>query len=41
MITKTIDQITFRLKKDFDFSFIDEYGTVFAVFDQQKQKGAS
>ncbi|MEW4372390.1 serine/threonine protein kinase [Paenibacillus kandeliae] len=35
MITKTIDGITFALKEAFDFSFLSEYGKVFAVFDKQ------
>jgi len=35
LITKEIDQITFSLNKDFDFSFIPEYGKVFSVFDKQ------
>jgi serine/threonine-protein kinase len=35
MITKTIDAVSFELKDDFDFSFISQFGTVFAVFDQQ------
>ncbi|MDQ7092891.1 serine/threonine protein kinase [Desulfosporosinus sp. PR] len=35
MVTKVIDKVTFELKDDFDFSFISQYGTVFAVFDKQ------
>lgn len=35
LITKVIDQVTFDLNKDFDFSFISEYGEVFTVFDKQ------
>ncbi|MFD1884938.1 hypothetical protein [Paenibacillus wenxiniae] len=35
MITKTIDGITFTLKKEFDFRFLAEYGTVFVVFESQ------
>jgi len=35
MITKTIGQISFELKADFDFSFIFEYGEPFVVFDKQ------
>ncbi|WP_308634166.1 protein kinase domain-containing protein [Paenibacillus silvisoli] len=35
MITKTIDEVAFDLKEDFDFTFLSEYGRVFAVFDQQ------
>ena len=35
MITKTVGQVTFNLKQDFDFSFIAEYGTPFVVFDRQ------
>ncbi len=35
MITKTIDGITFALREEFDFSFLSQYGNVFAVFDRQ------
>lgn len=35
MITQTIDGIPFELKEEFDFSFLAEYGKVFAVFDRQ------
>jgi len=35
MITKTIGQVTFKLKEDFNFTFIAEYGEPFAVFDMQ------
>ncbi len=35
MITKDIDNIEFKLKKDFNFSFLSDYGEVFAVFDKQ------
>ncbi len=35
MITKTIDGITFALQEEFDFSFLSQYGNVFAVFDRQ------
>ncbi len=35
MITQTIDVVTFELKEEFDFSFLAEYGKVFAVFDRQ------
>lgn len=35
MITKTLGQLTFDLKADFDFSFMAEYGEPFVVFDKQ------
>jgi serine/threonine-protein kinase len=35
MVAKTLGGIPFELKADFDFSFISEYGDVFAVFDRQ------
>ncbi|WP_046212415.1 protein kinase family protein [Paenibacillus wulumuqiensis] len=35
MITKMRDGITFELQEEFDFSFLSEYGKVFAVFDKQ------
>lgn len=34
-IIKCIDDITFELKEDFDFTWLQQYGTVFRVFDQQ------
>ena len=33
--TKCVDDITFELKSDFDFSWLSKYGRVFCVFDQQ------
>ena len=35
MIRKTIGQVSFDLNVDFDFSFINDYGEPFIVFDQQ------
>lgn len=35
MKTFTIGQVTFSLKEAFDFSFLSEFGTPFAVFDKQ------
>ncbi|MBE4909958.1 serine/threonine protein kinase [Bacillus luteolus] len=35
MITKTIDNVSFELKKDFDFNYLSEYGKVFKVFANQ------
>ncbi|MBR4224657.1 MAG: serine/threonine protein kinase [Oscillospiraceae bacterium] len=32
---QTIDDITFKIKKEFDFSFLHRYGKVFKVFDDQ------
>lgn len=35
MITKTIGQVSFSLRDDFDFSFLKAYGEPFIVFDRQ------
>lgn len=35
MIVKKIDGISFKLKEEFDFSFLSKYGRVFCVFDEQ------
>ncbi|HWR18504.1 MAG TPA: hypothetical protein VN608_02710 [Clostridia bacterium] len=35
MVTKVIDEVSFELKEDFDFSFLSQYGSVFTVFDKQ------
>ncbi|QOR64996.1 serine/threonine protein kinase [Cytobacillus suaedae] len=35
MITKTIDNVSFKLNEDFDFDFLSYYGKVYQVFDQQ------
>lgn len=34
-IIKYIDDISFELKKDFDFDWLSNYGKIFSVFDQQ------
>lgn len=34
-ITYNIDEVTFQLKEDIDFSWLQKLGYVFAVFDQQ------
>ncbi|MGL5440017.1 MAG: hypothetical protein ACRDA4_06445 [Filifactoraceae bacterium] len=34
-IIKTVDNVKFELKEDFDFSWLSKYGKVFCVFDQQ------
>ena len=34
-IIKSIDGISFALKSEFDFSWLNEFGRVFAVFDEQ------
>lgn len=34
-IIKKIDDVSFELKKDFDFRFLNKYGQVFKVFDKQ------
>jgi serine/threonine-protein kinase len=35
LITYNIDEVTFQLKEDIDFSWLQKLGYVFAVFDQQ------
>lgn len=35
MILTMIDGVIFELKEEFDFTFLSEYGKVFAVFDKQ------
>lgn len=35
MVTKTINGLTFELKEDQDFSWLERLGEVFSVFDQQ------
>ena len=35
MIYQTIDNVTFRMKEEYDFSFLSRYGKVFRVFDDQ------
>ena len=34
-IIKTLDNVQFELKEDFDFSWLSKYGDVFCVFDKQ------
>lgn len=34
-LIKHIDSVSFELRKDFDFNWLNEYGKVFCVFDQQ------
>lgn len=34
-IIKIIDNVTFELKRDYDFSWLSKYGQVFCVYDQQ------
>ncbi len=34
-VIKQIDSISFELKRDFDFNWLNKYGKVFYVFDQQ------
>lgn len=34
-IIKIIDNVTFELKRDYDFSWLSKYGKVFCVYDQQ------
>lgn len=35
MILQTIDNVQFKMLKEFDFSFLQKYGEVFKVFDDQ------
>ena len=34
-VIQQIDGISFKMKENFDFSFLQEYGKVFKVFDDQ------
>jgi serine/threonine-protein kinase len=35
MINQTVDGINFKMQAYFDFSFLEKYGKVFKVFDDQ------
>ena len=34
MVTMTIDDVLFRLRQKLDFSWLNQYGKVFSVFDE-------
>ena len=35
MVNQTVDGINFKMQVYFDFSFLEKYGKVFKVFDDQ------
>ena len=34
-VIKNIDSVSFELKEDYEFNWLNKYGKVFCVFDQQ------